>query len=119
MTDDAYKDRAPPILPLRDSEKHYFTGVIWESSTNPRGARVVVRATSFSYTRGGHKCLRVKRCRREGVLIYEPPRSRLPGCRHYQLSGLRALRRARANVPEDAALPTQDRIRPRPASVRR
>jgi len=21
-------------------EKHYFTGVIWESSTNPRGARV-------------------------------------------------------------------------------
>ena len=21
MTDDAYKDRAPPILPLRDSEK--------------------------------------------------------------------------------------------------
>jgi putative ABC transport system substrate-binding protein len=43
----------------------------------------------------------------------------LPGCCHYQLSGLRALRRARANDPEDAALPTQDRIHPSPASVRR
>src|SRR5262249_26940300 len=107
---------AAPLSEASQSRKNTISlEVIWKSSTS----RVVVRATSFSYTPGGHKCLRVKRCRREGVPIYDPPRSRLPGCCHYQLSGLRALRRARANDPEDAALPTQDRIHPSPASVRR
>jgi hypothetical protein len=46
---------------MPEPEKHYFADGYLEEFSQPTGARVVVRATSFSYTPGEHKCLRVKR----------------------------------------------------------
>ena len=55
MTDDAYKDRAPPILPLRDSEKplnsFFCTRGLVGSWTRAKMHPIPVPATSGTHPR--------------------------------------------------------------------